>query len=86
MRHYNLNGSSAKRILEDATMAHGAIQEALYRLSHLVPHGRDYQGAPAGIQDADMNDFRSAIAALTDAADYAQSVALHASEQPGVYA
>jgi hypothetical protein len=78
MRHYNWNGSNPATILEYARQALITLDTLQGEVAELVPHGRDYQGAPEGSLDADRDDYRSMIAALADVHDYVQAVAIHA--------
>lgn len=80
MRHFNPNGSDPATILEYARLTLIDLQSVQASIADLVPHGRDYQGAPEGSLDADRADYRAALAALADAYEYVEAVALHAME------
>lgn len=80
MRHYNLNGSSPYSILSDARATLESLRILQTCIADLIPHGRDYQGAPDGLFESDRADFRAAIAALAEVYEYVQGVAFHAAD------
>jgi hypothetical protein len=64
----NLNGTSARELVESRLDAADALQAALEALRRIAPHGRDYPNGAAA-QDADWiiyTDRRASVARIID--------------------
>lgn len=60
----NMNGQSAKNLVEEQLNAMHAIQAAKSALCERAPHGRDYFTAPTGVYDAARAHHVAMLSAL----------------------
>lgn len=76
MRHYNINGSNPREIMEEYSGALVALKEAVRMMRRCTPHGRDYQGHPD--PDAFAVDRKLHLDDLGTIADVIKSLEVHA--------
>jgi hypothetical protein len=62
--YINRNGASLDSLLEARKAAYLAVLGAERALRECAPHGRDYQGAPAGAYESALEQYEGRIGAL----------------------
>ena len=62
--YINRNGASLDSLLQARKAAYLAVLDAERALRECAPHGRDYQGAPAGAYESALAQFETRLGAL----------------------
>jgi hypothetical protein len=77
----NLNGTTARELLEQQVMAIEAMRCAISRLQTAAPHARDYQTAPVGAFTSAMDEHRNRVKRLIGVMRELEEIAEHISDQ-----
>lgn len=77
----NLNGTSAKNLIEEYKAAYTAIQAAYEAVQQVTVHGRDFQTAPEGTYEKARAEQLARLTKLQEVADDMAELARLVQEQ-----